>query len=64
VPRCTSRQLYKGVVDGAARGVFDGLVLVRKDARRPTPSQTNKNLLLSRRALVDSTPRLESWRTT
>ena len=59
VPRCTSRQLYKGVVDGAARGVFDGLVLVRKDAQKTDASQTNKNLLLSRQALVDSTPRLE-----
>ncbi len=59
VPRCTSRQLYKGIVDGAARGVFDGLVLVRKDAQKTDASQTNKNLLLSRQALVDSTPRLE-----
>jgi Fe-S cluster assembly protein SufD len=59
VPHCTSRQLYKGIVDGSARGVFDGLVLVRKDAQKTDASQTNKNLLLSRQALVDSTPRLE-----
>jgi len=59
VPRCTSRQLYKGIVDGAARGVFDGLILVRKDAQKTDAWQTNKNLLLSRQALVDSTPRLE-----
>src|SRR5260221_525120 len=59
VPPCPSRQPYQGVVDGAARGVFDGLVLVRKDAQKTDASQTNKNLLLSRRALVDSTPRLE-----
>jgi Fe-S cluster assembly protein SufD len=59
VPHCTSRQLYKGIVDGAARGVFDGLILVRKDAQKTDSSQANKNLLLSRQALVDSTPRLE-----
>jgi Fe-S cluster assembly protein SufD len=59
VPHCTSRELYKGVLDGSARGVFDGLILVRKHAQKTDAAQTNKNLLLSRQALVDSTPRLE-----
>ena len=58
-PRCTSRELYKGILDGAARGVFHGKVLVRKDAQKTDAVQTNKNLLLSRQALVDSTPALE-----
>lgn len=58
-PRCTSRELYKGILDGSARGVFHGTILVRKDAQKTDAVQTNKNLLLSRHALVDSTPALE-----
>jgi Fe-S cluster assembly protein SufD len=58
VPHCTSRQLYKGVLDQQSRGVFNGLVVVRKDAQKTDASQTNRNLLLSREALVHSTPQL------
>lgn len=58
-PHGTSRQLYKGVLDEQARGVFHGLVLVQKDAQKTDAVQVNKNLLLSREALVDSTPQLE-----
>jgi Fe-S cluster assembly protein SufD len=58
-PHCSSRELYKGIVDGAGRGVFDGTIIVRKDAQKTDAAQTNKNLLLSREALVHSTPRLE-----
>jgi Fe-S cluster assembly protein SufD len=58
-PRCVSRQLYKGILDDAARGVFHGRVIVRPDAQKTDAIQTNKNLLLSRRALVNSTPALE-----
>ncbi len=58
-PRCVSRELYKGVVDGRSRGVFNGLVTVRKDAQKTDAQQSNKNLLLSREALVHSTPQLE-----
>jgi len=59
VPRCASRELYKGVLDGQARGVFHGTILVRKDAQKTDAMQTNKNLLLSAQALVQSTPALE-----
>lgn len=59
VPHCASRELYKGILDGSARGVFDGLIVVRPGAQKTDAWQTNKNLLLSRQALVDSTPRLE-----
>jgi Fe-S cluster assembly protein SufD len=59
VPHCASRELYKGIMDGSARGVFDGLIVVRPGAQKTDAWQTNKNLLLSRQALVDSTPRLE-----
>ncbi len=58
-PHGTSRQLYKGVLDERARGVFHGLVLVRAGAQKTDAGQVNKNLLLSREALVDSTPQLE-----
>jgi Fe-S cluster assembly protein SufD len=58
-PHGTSRELYKGIVDGKARGVFTGKIVVRKDAQKTDSQQTNKNLLLSREALVNSTPALE-----
>jgi len=58
-PHCTSRQLYKGIVDDQARGVFHGLVVVRPGAQKTDAAQTNRNLLLSREALVHSIPQLE-----
>jgi Fe-S cluster assembly protein SufD len=58
-PRCSSRQLYKGIVDDQGRGVFNGLVVVRPGAQKTDAAQTNRNLLLSREALVHSTPQLE-----
>jgi Fe-S cluster assembly protein SufD len=58
-PRCSSHQLYKGVLDGHGRGVFHGLVIVRPGAQKTDAVQSNRNLLLSRDALVSSTPQLE-----
>ena len=58
-PRCTSRELYKGVLDGHSRGVFSGRVLVREDAQKTDARQINKNLLLSEGAVVDTKPQLE-----
>ncbi|MEP6769010.1 MAG: Fe-S cluster assembly protein SufD [Acidobacteriota bacterium] len=58
-PHCTSRQVYKGILDGRSRGVFHGTVLVRKNAQKTDAIQSNKNILLSREALVHSTPALE-----
>ena len=58
-PRTTSRQLYKGVLDGRARGVFNGRVVVRPGANGTDAHQTNKNLILSERVEVDSKPQLE-----
>jgi Fe-S cluster assembly protein SufD len=58
-PHCTSRELYKGVLDGHSRGVFSGRVLVRMDAQKTDASQTNRNLLLSEDALVNTKPQLE-----
>ncbi|PYS48400.1 MAG: Fe-S cluster assembly protein SufD [Acidobacteria bacterium] len=58
-PHCTSHQLYKGILDGKSRAVFNGKVFVHKDAQRTDAMQTNKNLLLSGDARVDTKPQLE-----
>jgi Fe-S cluster assembly protein SufD len=58
-PNCSSRQLYKGILDGSSTGVFNGRILVRQDAQKTNARQTNKNLLLSEEALANSTPQLE-----
>jgi Fe-S cluster assembly protein SufD len=58
-PHCTSRELYKGVLDGNSSGVFNGRIIVRPEAQKTNARQTNKNLLLSEEALVNSNPQLE-----
>jgi Fe-S cluster assembly protein SufD len=58
-PHCTSRQLYKGILDGKSRAVFNGKVFVRHGAQQTDAQQTNKNLLLSKEAQVDTKPQLE-----
>jgi len=58
-PACTSRELYKGILDGHSRGVFYGNIVVHKDAQKTNAMQTNKNLLLSKDALADSIPGLQ-----
>ncbi len=59
MPHCTSRQLYKGILDGKSRAVFNGKVFVRHNAQQTDAMQTNKNLLLSNEARVDTKPQLE-----
>jgi len=59
VPRCRSVESYKGVIDGKARGVFNGKVIVREDAQHTDSQQSNKNLLLSESATINSKPQLE-----
>ena len=59
VPHCTSRELYKGVLGGASRGVFRGRVIVRPDAQKTNAEQVSANLLLGDRAEVDTRPQLE-----
>ncbi len=58
-PRCVSREVFKGVLDGASRGVFAGRVHVREGAQKTDASQVNSNLLLSDDATVDTKPQLE-----
>jgi Fe-S cluster assembly protein SufD len=58
-PHCNSHELYKGVLDGAARGVFNGKIFVRLDAQKTDAKQTNQALLLSDDASIDTKPQLE-----
>ena len=57
-PHCTSRLNYKGILDGDSRAVFGGEVMVRRNAQKSDAQQTDKNLLLSEDAEVDSKPSL------
>jgi len=57
-PRCESHELYKGVLDGRASAVFDGLIHVREGAQKTNAKQANRNLLLSREAVANSNPQL------
>lgn len=59
VPNCTSGQNYKGVLNDKSRAVFNGIVFVREDAHGTDAQQSNKNLLLSNDARVDTKPQLE-----
>src|SRR5262249_18818162 len=58
-PQCSSRETYRGVLDGSAHGVFNGRIVVRQDAQKTDADQANHNLLLSRNAEVDTKPQLE-----
>ena len=57
----TSEEVYKGILDGRARGVFNGRVKVHPDAQKTDAHQSNKNLLLSRDAEIDTKPELEIY---
>jgi Fe-S cluster assembly protein SufD len=58
-PRASSFELYKGILNGAAHGVFNGKIVVHKDAQKSDARQVNKNLLLSDDAVVNTKPQLE-----
>jgi Fe-S cluster assembly protein SufD len=58
-PHGSSRELYKGILDGKSTGVFNGSVIVRKDAQKTDARQSNKNLLLSEEAEINTKPQLE-----
>lgn len=60
-PHGTSRQFYKGVLDGRARAVFNGKIVVHPDAQHTDAQQENRNLLLSEDAEVDTRPQLEIY---
>jgi Fe-S cluster assembly protein SufD len=58
-PHCSSRQFYNGILDDHAHGVFHGRIIVHKDAQKTNAKQTNRNLLLSDNAQIDTKPQLE-----
>jgi Fe-S cluster assembly protein SufD len=60
-PHCNSHELYKGILDGKSRGVFNGRIIVRPNAQKTDSKQTNKNLILSEEALVNTNPQLEIY---
>jgi Fe-S cluster assembly protein SufD len=59
MPHCTSHELYKGILAGRARAVFNGRIIVRIDAQKTDAKQTNRALLLSDEATINSNPQLE-----
>jgi Fe-S cluster assembly protein SufD len=60
-PHCDSRQFYNGILDGRSHGVFHGRIIVHKDAQKTDAKQTNRNLLLSDDAQIDTKPQLEIY---
>ncbi len=59
MPNCTSHELYKGILAGKSRAVFNGRIIVRIDAQKTNAKQTNRALLLSDDATINSNPQLE-----
>lgn len=58
-PNCLSNELYKGILDGHSTGVFNGKIFVRQIAQKTNAYQTNRNILLSENASVNTKPQLE-----
>jgi len=61
LPNCQSRENFRGIVFGAGRAVFDGKILVEKDAQKTDAQLSNKNLLLVENAEIDTKPQLEIY---
>ncbi len=58
-PNCSSHEKYKGILDDTSHGVFNGKVIVRRDAQKTNAFQENKNIILSNGALINTKPQLE-----
>ena len=58
-PNCNSNELYKGIITDNAKGVFNGKIMVRKDAQKTNAFQKNHSLVLSKNASMNSKPQLE-----
>lgn len=61
LPNCISNELYKGVMSGKSTAVFNGKIFVRRDAQKTNAYQTNRNILLSDDATVNTKPQLEIY---
>ena len=57
-PNCESNEVYKGILDDKSRGVFNGQIMVRQDAQKTNAYQSNKTVLLSDEATIDTKPQL------
>ncbi len=60
-PNASSHELYKGILDGRSSAVFNGRIIVRPDAQKTDAKQTNKNLVLSENAVINTKPQLEIY---
>ncbi len=60
-PNCNSNELYKGILDNEAKGIFSGKILVQKEAQKTNAFQSNKSVLLSDKAISNSKPQLEIY---
>ncbi|CAN5320724.1 Fe-S cluster assembly protein SufD [soil metagenome] len=60
-PNSNSNELYKGVMDGSSKGVFNGKIYVRPHAQKTNAFQSNRNILLSENATINTKPQLEIW---
>lgn len=61
MPDCLSNELYKGIAGGKSTGVFNGKIMVRQDAQKTNAYQSNKNILLSPDATINTKPQLEIY---
>jgi Fe-S cluster assembly protein SufD len=61
VPNCYSNEIYKGILDDHSKGVFNGKIFVRQDAQKTNAFQSNKNILLTDTASINTKPQLEIW---
>ena len=61
IPHAESNELYKGILAGQSRGVFNGKIFVRQIAQKTNAFQQNNNILLSEDAIINTKPQLEIW---
>ncbi len=61
MPNCYTNELYKGIMGGRSHGVFNGKIMVRKDAQKTNAYQSNKNIILSDEAMMNTKPQLEIY---
>ena len=61
VPNCVSNELYKGILNEQAKGVFNGKIFVRPNAQKTNAFQSNRNILLTDTATINTKPQLEIW---
>jgi Fe-S cluster assembly protein SufD len=60
-PNSFSNELYKGIMDGNSKGVFNGKIFVRPQAQKTNAFQANRNILLTDKATINTKPQLEIW---